>query len=86
MNMEANLQASFLTLDDRKQATEALLLQGIIELRPLPPLPQPTSNPSSIADASMEWSDELVYPLQVWVEKSRFRQAEATILQCGGTL
>jgi hypothetical protein len=88
--METNITAAFLNSDDLKQAEEELVRQGVIEVRTLPPLRLPRPAPVDSAKIPGAWQlemgEETVFPLHVFVEKSRFRQAEDTIRKFGGNI
>jgi hypothetical protein len=70
--METNLTAAFKKKTDLDLAALALRQQGVIDLR--------------IHDVlgSMEAAEDFTYSLDVIVEKSRWRQAEDTIIRHGG--
>lgn len=72
--METNLTAAFKKKTDLDLAATALRQQGVIDLR--------------IHDVleNIEAADDFTYSLDVFVEKSRWRQAEDTIIRHGGQL
>jgi hypothetical protein len=89
--METNLTAAFKKKDDLDSAAKALRTQGVIYLRIHHPKPrqqagqgQPVSNEDTIE--LMEAGEEYLYSLDVFVEKSRWRQAEDTIIRHGGQI
>lgn len=93
--METNLYAAFKKKDDLDAAAKALRKQGVLDLRIHQPKPrqqaaqapqttqaQPVDNEDTIE--LMEAGEEYLYSLDVFVEKSRWRQAEDTIIRHGG--
>jgi hypothetical protein len=90
--METNLTAAFKKKDDLDSAAKALRTQGVLDLRIHHPKPRQQAaqatqaQPVDIKDTIelMEAGEEYVYSLDVFVEKSRWRQAEDTIIRHGG--
>jgi hypothetical protein len=91
--METNLTAAFKKKDDLDSAAKALRTQGVLDLRIHHPKPrQQAAQAPQAAQAAqahdtielMEAGEEYVYSLDVFVEKSRWRQAEDTIIRHGG--
>ena len=72
--METNLTAAFKKISDLDLAASALRQQGVLDLR--------------IHDvlANIEAAEDFTYSMDVFVEKSRWRQAEDTIIRHGGQL
>ncbi|MGG1519001.1 hypothetical protein ABE504_26560 [Paenibacillus oryzisoli] len=87
--MEMNVAAAFTQEDQLMRATEALKEQGVLSLQSgayqghaetaLTNEWQPTSGAEPAPAAAS-------YVLHVYVEKSRYRQAEDTLLKYGGQL
>jgi hypothetical protein len=87
--METNLTAAFKKKDDLDSAAKALRTQGVLDLRihhPKPKQQAAQAQPVDIEDTIelMEAGEEYLYSLDVFVEKSRWRQAEDTIIRHGG--
>jgi hypothetical protein len=87
--METNLTAAFKKKVDLDLAATALRNQGVLDLRIHPPIKRKTASipkPVQTDDTleSMEAAEEYLYSLDVFVEKSRWRQAEDTIIRHGG--
>jgi uncharacterized membrane protein YkoI len=90
--METNLTAAFKKKDDLDSAAKALKRQGVLDLR----IHQPKSRPEISKAAQhqpvgnedaielIEAGEEYLYSLDVFVEKSRWRQAEDIIIRHGG--
>jgi hypothetical protein len=72
--METNLTAAFKKKTDMDLAAMALRQQGVLDLR----IHKVIEN--------MEAAEDLTYSMDVFVEKSRWRQAEDTIIRHGGQL
>jgi hypothetical protein len=72
--METNLTAAFKKKTDFDLAISALRQQGVIDLRI-----------HNVID-DLEAAEDLTYSMDVFVEKSRWRQAEDTIIRHGGQL
>jgi hypothetical protein len=70
--METNLTAAFKKKDDLDSAAKALRIQGVLDLR------------IHHAKPKQQAGEEYLYSLDVFVEKSRWRQAEDTIIRHGG--
>jgi hypothetical protein len=70
--METNLTAAFKKKSDLDLAAIALREQGVLDLR------------IHQSDKHVEAAEEFLYSLDVFVEKSRWRQAEDTIIRHGG--
>jgi hypothetical protein len=89
--METNLTAVFKKKNDLDLATQALRKQGVLDLRMHHPKfrkqaaqGQPVNNEDTIE--LIEAEEEYLYTLDVFVEKSRWRLAEDTIIRHGGRL
>jgi hypothetical protein len=87
--METNLTAAFKKKTDLDLAANALRKQGVLDLRIhhpekriLPISAQIASNEKLLDN--IEIAEEYIYSLDVFVEKSRWRQAEDTIIRHGG--
>ncbi|MEX2461639.1 MAG: hypothetical protein WD469_10165 [Paenibacillaceae bacterium] len=72
--METNLTAAFKNKTDLDLAATALRQQGVLDLRIHNVL------------ENREAAEDFTYSLDVFVEKSRWRQAEDTIIRHGGQL
>jgi hypothetical protein len=72
--METNLTAAFKKKSDLELAAKALRQQGVLDLR------------IHNVIENMEAAEDFTYSLDVFVEKSRWRQAEDTIIRHGGLL
>jgi hypothetical protein len=85
--METNLTAAFKKKTDLDLAADALRKQGVLDLR-IHPKKRILSIPAQITsdDKLIEMAEEYIYSLDVFVEKSRWRQAEDTIIRHGGQL
>lgn len=74
--METSLTAAFTKKTDFELAISELKQQGVLDVR----------IHNGKADSSSEAADDLTYSMDVFVEKSRWRQAENTIIRHGGQL
>jgi hypothetical protein len=89
--METNLTAAFRKKTDLELAADALRKQGVLDLRihhpekRILPIPAQILSNGKLIDP-LEMADEYIYSLDVFVEKSRWRQAEDTIIRHGGQL
>jgi hypothetical protein len=84
--METNLTAAFKKKSDLDLAATALRQQGVLDLRihhAEKLKPTPIVSKESLIDP-VEAAEEFLYSLDVFVEKSRWRQAEDTIIRHGG--
>jgi hypothetical protein len=72
--METTLTAAFKKKADLELAASALRKQGVLDLRIY-----------NLID-HIEAAEDIIYSLDVFVEKSRWRQAEDIIIQHGGKL
>ncbi|UKS25988.1 hypothetical protein LOZ80_31260 [Paenibacillus sp. HWE-109] len=81
--MEINLEATFSDRYHLEKTAEVLRSQGVLDIRF-------TTESDSQADSYLQSAElasaEPTYGLSVSVEKSRYRQAEDTILKYGGQL
>jgi hypothetical protein len=89
--METNLTAAFKKKTDLDLAANALRKQGVLDLRIHQPKKRIRSIPAQIfmndkVIDQIEIAEEYIYSLDVFVEKSRWRQAEDTIIRHGGQL
>lgn len=92
MLMEKTISASFRSLQDLQHAAHALRKQGAIDIRMGISPPHPNQAASEIVSAHsmtrdrLEIAEELTYAytFDVYVEPSRSRQAEDTIVRYGG--
>jgi hypothetical protein len=87
--METNITAAFKKLDDLNQAANALKKQGAIDIRIHAPINEDPYHAMTMTQEMdiqpIEGVQEHLYSLVVYVERSRFRQAEDTIIQFGGS-
>jgi hypothetical protein len=89
--METTLTAAFKKKTDLELAANALRNQGVLDLRIHHPkkrilsIPAPIVSNESLIDP-IEIAEEYVYSFDVFVETSRWRQAEDTIIRHGGQL
>jgi hypothetical protein len=86
--METNLTAAFKKKSDLDLAANALRKQGVLDLRihhsdNNKPKPAPIVSNENLID-TIEVAEEYLYSLDVFVEKSRWRQAEDTIIRHNG--
>jgi hypothetical protein len=86
--METNLTAAFKKKSDLDLAATALREQGVLDLRihhseKHKLKPTPIVSKENLIDP-VEAAEEFLYSLDVYVEKSRWRQAEDTIIRHGG--
>jgi hypothetical protein len=72
--METTLTAAFKKKTDLDLAATALRQQGVLDIR------------IHNVIENMEAAEDFTYSLDVFVEKSRWRQAEDTIIRHGGQL
>lgn len=80
-----NIIAFFRNRHDMEKAAEALLKQGVINLKREPAASNPEGElPVTILMGEIGMSGETAAKLQVVVESSRRRQAEDTISKYGG--
>lgn len=98
--METNIEATFSNWKNLELAVDMLRREGAIDIRVYSPvLADPSGSRSStntsaapiLSSALMEASSlpdasQHAFPLQVFVQPSRSRQAEDTILRFGGSL
>lgn len=85
--METTILATFARIDDMRKAVKALKKHGVIDMRLVGNPRRFVSDPVEFAaEPQAINADELAAGLSLWVfvEKSRFRQAEDTITACGG--
>ncbi|MGG1550932.1 hypothetical protein [Paenibacillus ferrarius] len=87
--MEMNVAAAFTQEDQLMRATEALKEQGVLSLQ------ADAYQGQAEAQLTSQWPPDsgtepapapASYVLNVYVEKSRYRQAEDTLLKYGGQL
>jgi hypothetical protein len=86
--METNLIAAFKKKSDLDLAATALRRQGVLDLR-IHYSEKNKFKPAHIVSNEnlidpVEAAEEYLYSLDVFVEKSRWRQAEDTIIRHGG--
>lgn len=88
--MEKTISASFRSQQELEHAVRALRKQGAIDIRVSITPPSPNrqvplmSGGHTLSHGTAEMAEEFVFGFDVYVEPSRFRQAEDTIAQCGG--
>ena len=83
--MPSDLSAFFRTAQELEKASHKLKQCGVIEVRALPPVSN--ANHQNVSEhKEMEAAAEFIYPLHIFVEKSRINLAEDTIKKCGGKL
>ncbi|MEC0226773.1 hypothetical protein [Paenibacillus alba] len=85
--MEINLEAKFFDRFNMEKTAEILRSQGVLDIRFTT---ENESNTPYSTDSYVQSMDhdaaEPIYSLRVSVEKSRYRQAEDTIIKYGGQL
>ncbi|NOU72927.1 hypothetical protein GC098_16105 [Paenibacillus sp. LMG 31458] len=85
--MEINLSATFQNRDNLEQAAEVLKLQGVLDIKfDNSVVPNSDQQADSFIQSVDSFAAESSFALMVSVEKSRYRQAEDTIIKYGGQL
>lgn len=85
--MEVNLAATFQNRDNLEQAAEILKLQGVLDIKfDNGVVPSSDQQTDSFIQSVDSFAAEPSFSLMVSVEKSRYRQAEDTIIKYGGQL
>ncbi|KQX54908.1 MULTISPECIES: hypothetical protein [unclassified Paenibacillus] len=85
--MEVNLAATFHNKDNLEQAAEVLKLQGVLDIKfDNGVVPSSDQQADSFIQSVDSFAAEPSFALMVSVEKSRYRQAEDTIIKYGGQL
>lgn len=85
--MEVNLAATFQNRDNLEQAAEVLKLQGVLDIKfDNGVVPSSDQQDDSFIQSVDSFAAEPSFSLMVSVEKSRYRQAEDTIIKYGGQL
>ncbi|MDF2647398.1 MAG: hypothetical protein K0Q73_3203 [Paenibacillus sp.] len=85
--MEVNLAATFQNRDNLEQAAEVLKLQGVLDIKfDNGIVPSSDQQADSFIQSVDSYAAEPSFALMVSVEKSRYRQAEDTIIKYGGQL
>ena len=85
--MEINLAATFQNRDNLEQAAEVLKLQGVLDIKfDNGFAPNSDQHGDSFIQSVDSFAAEPSFALMVSVEKSRYRQAEDTIIKYGGQL
>lgn len=85
--MEVNLAATFQNRDNLEQAAEILKLQGVLDIKfDNGVVPSSDQQADSFIQSVDSFAAEPSFSLMVSVEKSRYRQAEDTIIKYGGQL
>jgi hypothetical protein len=85
--MEVNLAATFQNRDNLEQAAEVLKLQGVLDIKfDNGVVPSSDQQADSFIQSVDSYAAEPSFALMVSVEKSRYRQAEDTIIKYGGQL
>jgi hypothetical protein len=85
--MEIILTATFDNVDNLEQAAEQLKRQGVLDIRFDNNLSFSVDYQSHAFLQSLEGSTAASsYTLEVWAQKSRYREAEDTITKYGGQL
>ncbi|NRF90217.1 hypothetical protein HQN89_04095 [Paenibacillus frigoriresistens] len=85
--MEINLAATFQTRDNLEQAAEVLKLQGVLDIKfDNGFMPNSDQQADTFIQSVGSLAAEPSFALKVSVEKSRYRQAEDTIIKYGGQL
>lgn len=85
--MEVNLAATFQNRDNLEQAAEVLKLQGVLDIKfDNGVVPSSDQQADSFIQSVDNFAAEPSFSLMVSVEKSRYRQAEDTIIKYGGQL
>ncbi|MDQ0872283.1 hypothetical protein QFZ77_000942 [Paenibacillus sp. V4I3] len=84
--MEINLAATFQNRDNLEQAAEVLKLQGVLDIKFDNSVVPSSDQGDSFIQSVDSFAAEPSFALMVSVEKSRYRQAEDTIIKYGGQL